>query len=64
MFDPVINEFIPNLVRINLYFYYRSIITLGNNRFLFGIVNTSRVDSLERFRKGVVEMFNNAVDNF
>ena len=49
--DIIINGFIPHEVIIHLYICYHSIVL-----FLFlGISNTYRVDSLDRFRKSVVD---------
>ena len=53
--DPVINVFSPNKVSINFHLFDHSIITSEKIGFCIGFLNTSRVDSLYRFRKTVVD---------
>ena len=53
--DPVINGFIPNEVRRNLHICDHSIVTFCIRGFCLGFSSTYRVDSLDGFRKSVVD---------
>ena len=53
--DPVINGFSTNEVKSHLRIYDHSIITFDIRVFCLGVLNTSRVESLYRFRKSVVD---------
>ena len=53
--DPFINGFTPNEVKINLHICNPSIITFGIMGFCLGFSNTTHVDSLDRFRKPVLD---------
>ena len=53
--DPVINGFSPNDESIHLYICYHSIFTFVIIESCIGFSNTSRVDSLDRFRISVVD---------
>ena len=55
--DPVINLFIPNEVRSHFHIYDHSIVKFGIRGLCLWISNTSRVNSLDRFRKSVVNKF-------
>ena len=57
MIDPVVNGFSPNEVRSHLQICDHLIIAFGKRGFCLGFSNTSHVDSLDRFRKSVVEKF-------
>ena len=53
--DPVINVFSPNDVPIHLHICDQSIVTFGIREIYIGFSNTSHVDSLDRFRRSVVD---------
>ena len=53
--DPVVNGFSPNDVSSHLHICDHSIVTFGIRGRCLGFSNTSRVDSLDRFRRTVVE---------
>ena len=53
--DPVINLFSPNELRSHFHICDHSIVTFGIRGFCLGVLNTSDVDSLDRFRKPVVD---------
>ena len=53
--DPVINLFIPHEVRIHLHICDNSIVEFGIKGLCLVFLNTSRVDSLDSFRKSVVD---------
>ena len=55
IFDPVINEFSTDEVKIHLYICYNLIVTFGRIGFCLGFSNTSNVDILYGFRKQVVD---------
>ena len=55
--DPVINVFSPNELRGYFHICDHSIVTFGIRGFCLGVLNTSDVDSLDRFRKPVVDKF-------
>ena len=60
---PFINVFSPNEVRSHLHICDHSIITFGKIGFYLGFSNTSRVVSLDKFRKAVVEMVKLDIDH-
>ena len=51
----VINGFIPNDVKFHLDIYDHSIVTFGIRGLCLGFSNTSYVESLDMFRKSVVD---------
>ena len=53
--DTVINGFIPNDESSNLHICDHSIVTFGIREKKLGFSNTSHVDSLDRFRRSVVD---------
>ena len=53
--DPVINGFIPNDVSIHLHICDQSIVTFGIRGRCLGFSITYHVDSLDRFRRSVVD---------
>ena len=53
--DLVITRFITNVVRSHFSICDHSIINFVKRGFCFGFSNTSHVDSLDRFRKSVVD---------
>ena len=53
--DSVINGFSPHEVRSHFHIYDTSVVTFGIRDICFGSSNTSNVDSLDRFRKSVVD---------
>ena len=53
--DIVINGFTPNSVKGHFHICYHSIVTFGMRGFGLRFSNTSHVDSLDRFRKSVVD---------
>ena len=52
---PVINVFNPREVRSNSYICYHSILIFGIRVLCLGFSKTSHIDSLDRFRKLVVD---------
>ena len=61
IFNPVINEFSPNEVRIYLHIFYHSIVTFVIRGLCLGFSDTSHVDSLDRFINSVVGKFKTGV---
>ena len=55
MIDPVINESSPNEVKIYSHICDHSIVIFGIRGFCLGFSKTSRVESLDGFRKLVVD---------
>ena len=53
--EPIIIELSPNEVRSNFHICDHSIVTFFNKRIIFRVSNTYHVDSLECFRKSVVD---------
>ena len=53
--DPVIYGFSPNYESIHFHRCDHSIFTFGTREKYIGFSNNSRVDSLERFRRSVVD---------
>ena len=53
--NPVINGFILNDVKFHLDIYDRLTVTFGIRGLCLGFSNTSYVDSLDMFRKSVVD---------
>ena len=53
--DPFINGFIPNYKSSYLHICDHSIVTSGIREKYIGFSNTSCVDSLDRFRRSVVD---------
>ena len=64
MIDTVINVLSPNELRRHFHICDHSIITYRKIGFCLGFSNTFHVDSLDRFRKAVVEKFYIDIDNF
>ena len=59
---PVIIGFSPNEEISHLQIFDHSIIHFGKFYFCLRFSNTSQVDSLDRFRKVVIENFHNAIE--
>ena len=55
MIDPVINGFGPNEFNSHLHICDHSIYNFGIRGLFLGFSNTSNVESLDRFRKSVVD---------
>ena len=55
--DPVINGFIPNDESSYLHICDHSIFTFGIRQIYIGFSNTYNFDSLDRFRRSVVDKF-------
>ena len=55
LIDPVINGFSPNELKFYLHIFYHSIVTFVIGGLCLGFSNTSHVDSLDKFRKSVVD---------
>ena len=53
--EPIIIELSPNEVRSNFHICDHSIVTFFNKRIIFRVSNTYHVDSLDLFRKSVVD---------
>ena len=61
--DPVIYECIPNDESIHLHILDHSIVTFGIRENFIGLFNTSHVDSLDRFRRSVVDKVKSDICN-
>ena len=53
--DPVINGFSPNEVKIHFHICDHSIVTFGIRELCLVFSNTSHIETLDRFRKPVVD---------
>ena len=60
--DQVISRFIPNEKIDHLYICNHSIITFGGGGFFMGFLDTNHVDSLDRFRKFLIEEVINVIE--
>ena len=63
MIDPVIAGFITNEGRSHLHIFDQSIITFGKIGFCSGFSSTSYVETVNRFRKVVLENINDVIEN-